>query len=232
MTEFDNQNNFKTEADEVLEQFIKNKLPFYAQYKNNIAKNVLSGLSKYLNLGFISSQRVALEVIKSKADDINKEAFLEELIVRKERADNFCLYCKDYKSFSCVPRWAYESLNFHKNDFRQYIYTVKELEQAKTNDKMWNIAQKQLLNEGVIHGYLRMYWAKKILEWTKTPQKALEFAIYLNDRYAYDAPSSNGYVGILWSIAGLHDRAFRDYPITGKIRRMSAKTIKQKFIDV
>ena len=232
LTEFDNIFDFKIEADEVLEQFIKNKLPFYAQYKNNIAKDVLSGLSKYLNLGFISSQRVALEVIKSKADDTNKEAFLEELIVRKELADNFCFYCKGYKNFSCIPKWAYESLNFHKKDFRQYIYTIKELEQAKTHDRMWNIAQKQLLHEGLIHGYLRMYWAKKLLEWTKTPQEALEFAIYLNDRYAYDAPSSNGYVGILWSIAGLHDRAFRDYPITGKIRRMSAKTIKQKFIDV
>ena len=232
LTEFDNTFDFKMEADEVLEKFIKYKLPLYAQYKNNISENVLSGLSKYLNLGFISSQRVALEVIKSKAEDINKEAFLEELIVRKELADNFCLYCSDYKSFSYVPKWAYESLNFHKNDFRQYIYTREELEQAKTHDKVWNIAQNQLLNEGIIHGYLRMYWAKKILEWTENPEQALKMTIYLNDKYAYDAPSANGYVGILWSIGGLHDRAFRDYPITGKIRRMSAKTIKQKFIEV
>ena len=229
LTEFDNLTTEKVEADYVLEDFIKNKLPYYAEYKNDISKNVLSGLSKYLNLGFISSQRVALDVIKADVSIENIEAFLEELIVRKELADNFCLYSNNYKDFSGVPTWAILSLENHKYDIRSYIYSAEELEKAKTHDKLWNSTQIQLIREGTIHGYLRMYWAKKILEWTTTPDDALKTSIYLNDKYAYDSPSSNGYVGILWAIAGLHDRAFIDYPITGKIRRMTYDSLKRKY---
>lgn len=228
LTEFENQTSEKIEADFVLEDFIKNKLPKYSELKNNPSENVLSNLSKYLNLGFISSQRAALEVIKSDISNENKEAFLEELIVRKELADNFCLYAKSFKDFSGIPSWAKLSLNAHKNDLRPYLYSKEELEQAKTHDILWNATQNQLLQEGVIHGYLRMYWAKKILEWTASPGEALEIAIYLNDKYAFDAPSANGYVGILWAIGALHDRAFMDYPVTGKIRRMTYDSIRKK----
>lgn len=228
LTEFKAFGDEKVEADFVLEDFIKNKLPYYAQFKNNPSKNVLSGLSKYLNLGFISSQRIAIEVIKSRASAENKEAFLEELIVRKELADNFCLYNKQFKSLKGIPSWAKNSLESHRKDFRPYIYTMEELESAKTHDKLWNAIQNQLMRDGIIHGYLRMYWAKKILEWTISADVALKIAIYLNDKYAYDAPSANGYVGILWAIGGLHDRAFTDYPVTGKIRRMAYNAIKRK----
>ena len=106
---------------------------------------------------------------------------------------------------------------------------MKELESAKTHDKLWNATQNQLKSEGIIHGYLRMYWTKKILEWTISANNALKIAIYLNDRYAYDASSANGYVGILWAIGGLHDRAFADYPVTGKIRRMTYESMKKKY---
>ena len=229
LTEFDNLKTEKVEADYVLEDFIKNKLPYYAEYKNDISKNVLSGLSKYLNLGFISSQRVALEVIKSGVKDINKEIFLEELVVRKELADNFCLYANSFKDFSRISNWAKMSLNNHKFDIRPYIYSMEELENAKTYDTLWNATQIQLIREGTIHGYLRMYWAKKILEWTFSPDEALKTSIYLNDNYAYDSPSANGYVGILWAIGGLHDRAFIDYPVTGKIRRMTYDSLKRKY---
>ena len=229
LTEFDNLTTEKVEADYVLENFIKNKLQYYAEYKNDISKDVLSGLSKYLNLGFISSQRVALEVIKSGVNDINKEVFLEELIVRKELADNFCLYANSFKNFSGISNWAKMSLNNHKFDIRPYIYSMEELENAKTYDTLWNATQIQLIREGTIHGYLRMYWAKKISEWTPSPKEELKTAIYLNDKYAYDSPSANGYVGILWAIAGLHDRAFVDYPITGKIRRMTYDSLKRKY---
>lgn len=228
LTEFKAFGDEKVEADFVLEDFIKNKLPYYAQFKNNPSKNVLSGLSKYLNLGFISSQIIAIEVIKSGASAENKEAFLEELIVRKELADNFCLYNKQFKSLKGIPSWAKNSLESHREDFRPYIYTMEELESAKTHDKLWNAIQNQLMRDGIIHGYLRMYWAKKILEWTISADVALKIAIYLNDKYAYDAPSANGYVGILWAIGGLHDRAFTDYPVTGKIRRMAYNAIKRK----
>lgn len=229
LTEFDNSTYKKTEADYALDDFIKNRLSDYAKYKNDFEKNVLSELSKYLNLGFLSSQRTAIEVIKSSVDDINKEVFLEEIIVRKELADNFCLFCEDFKSFSCVPNWARESLNAHETDLRTYTYSLSELENSQTHDRLWNAAQNQLKKEGVIHGYLRMYWAKKIAEWAQSPKQALDFAIYLNDKYAFDAPSPNGYTGILWSIGGLHDKPFRNWFITGKIRRMSYDSIKRKF---
>lgn len=206
-----------------------NKLPFYSELKNNPSANVTSDLSKFLNTGFISSQRVALEVIKSDVSDDNKEAFLEELIVRKELSDNFCLYAKNFKDISSVSSWAKISLKFHKYDQRVYIYSPEELENAKTHDKLWNATQTQLTKEGKIHGYLRMYWAKKILEWSTSPNVAIKTAIYLNDKYAYDAPSPNGYVGILWAIGGLHDRAFSDYPVSGKIRRMTYDSIKRKY---
>ena len=229
LTEYSNFTSDKVEADYILEDFINNKLQYYSENKNNPSTDAISGLSKYLNLGFISSQKIALEVIRSGVKDINKEAFLEELIIRKELADNFCLYSKSFKDFSDIPNWAKISLDNHKYDIRPYIYSLEMLEKAKTHDKLWNATQIQLIKEGAIHGYLRMYWAKKILEWTPTPDKALKLTIYLNNKYAYDAPSANGYVGILWAIGGLHDRAFADYLLTGKIRRMTYNSIKRKY---
>ena len=229
LTEFMNLTSDKVEADYVLDDFIKNKLQYYSENKNDPSVNVISSLSKYLNLGFISSQRIALEVIQSGVKDINKETFLEELIIRKELSDNFCLYSKSFKNFSSIPNWAKMSLENHKYDIRPYIYSIEMLESAKTHDKLWNATQTQLIKEGTIQGYLRMYWAKKILEWISTPDEALKAAIYLNDKYAYDAPSANGYVGILWAIGGLHDRAFADFPVTGKIRRMTYDSMKRKF---
>ena len=229
LTEFKNLTSEKIEADLVLEDFIKNKLQYYSENKNNPSLNVTSGLSKYLNLGFIASQRVALEILKSGVSDINKETFLEELIIRKELADNFCLYSKSFKDFSSIPNWAKMSLNNHKYDIRPYTYSLEILEKANTHDKLWNATQIQLIKEGTIQGYLRMYWAKKILEWMLTPEDALKTAIYLNDKYAYDAPSANGYVAILWAIGGLHYRAFADFPITGKIRRMTYDSMKRKY---
>ena len=229
LTEFENLISDKVEADNVLENFINNKLQYYSENKNNPSLNVTSGLSKYLNLGFISSQRIALEVIKSGVKDINKEAFLEELIIRKELADNFCLHAHSFKDFSSIQNWAKISLNNHRLDIRPYLYSLQDLKNAKTHDKLWNATQTQLIKEGTILGYLRMYWAKKILEWMSTADEALKAAIYLNDKYAYDAPSANGYVGILWAIGGLHDRAFADYPVTGKIRRMTYDSMKRKY---
>ena len=216
------------ESDYVLEDFLEHKLPYYAEFKNDPSKDVLSGLSVYLNLGFISSQRIAIEVIKSNVSNKDKEAFLEELIVRKELSDNFCLY-SNFNDFTGIPNWAKKSLDSHKYDIKPYIYSVKDLENSQTHDELWNATQNQLIKKGIIHGYLRMYWAKKILEWTSSPNEAYEIAAYLNDKYAYDAPSANGYVGILWAIGGLHDRAFADYPITGKIRRMTYNSLKRKY---
>lgn len=229
ITETPPKTNKKTNAEKALEDFIENKLKYYAEKRNNPTEKATSNLSKYLNLGFISAQRIATEIIKSKISNEIKEEFLEELIVRRELSENFCLYCKDFKSQTCTPQWAKSTLQFHAKDHREYLYIKQEFENAKTHDLLWNAAQKELLKTGKIHGYMRMYWAKKILEWSDNPQEAIDIAIYLNDKYAYDAPSSNGYVGILWSITALHDRAFGERPVTGKIRPMTYNGAKSKF---
>lgn len=214
---------------QLLDDFIANKLNYYFDFKNDPNKDATSNLSPYLHFGFISAQRIAIEVIKSKASRENKETFLEELIVRKELSDNFCLYNPNYKSIKFIPNWAKESLDAHKPDIRTYVYDLEAFEYAKTHDTFWNAIQQNLLNTGKIHGYLRMYWAKKILEWSKTPEEALKIAIFLNDEYALDGNDPNGYVGILWSIGGVHDRAFTNRMVTGKIRYMSLNGCTKKF---
>jgi deoxyribodipyrimidine photo-lyase len=158
-----------------------------------------------------------------------KEAFLEELIIRKELSDNYCYYCRDYDNFNGFPDWSKGSLNEHRKDKREFIYSLEEFEQAKTHDELWNAAQKEMINTGKMHGYMRMYWAKKIFEWSHTPEEAIETAIYLNDKYELDGRDPNGYTGIAWSIGGVHDRAWFDREVFGKVRYMNYNGCKSKF---
>lgn len=229
LTEFPKKDFEKNKGYYILDDFLKIKLSEYSTSKNNPVKEVVSRLSPFINFGFISSQRIALEVIKSDNPREDKETFLEELVIRKELSDNFCFYTKDFKSFDSLPKWAKLSLNQHKSDIRNFLYSIEELENSKTADALWNASQNQLRKEGRIHGYMRMYWAKMIANWSISPQEAIDKAIYLNDKYAFDAPSCNGYVGILWSIGGLHDRPFQDRHVTGKIRPMTYNGAKSKF---
>ena len=157
------------------------------------------------------------------------DAYLEELIVRKELSDNFCFYNAHYDSLQGIKPWAIQTLQDHWGDEREYIYSLEQFEQAETHDPAWNAAQTEMVRAGKMHGYMRMYWAKKILEWTKDPEEAFEYAIYLNDRYELDGHDPNGYVGILWSIGGLHDRGWRERPVFGKIRYMNFKGLRRKF---
>lgn len=212
-----------------LKKFIKNKLSKYDSCRNDPNKECQSDLSPFFHFGHISSQEVALAVNKSKANKRSKEAFLEELIVRKELSDNFCFYDKNYDTAKCFPDWAKKSLNKHLKDKRDYIYSKKILENAKTHDKLWNAAQKELIVKGKIHGYMRMYWAKKILEWSSSPSSAMKIAIYLNDKYELDGRDPNGYAGIAWSIGGVHDRAWGERKVFGKVRFMSFEGCKSKF---
>lgn len=230
LTEFPSE--FKIQSifgEDVAEDFIEYKLEKYSANKNNPLEDSVSKLSPYLHFGFVSSQTIALKVLKSTASRENKEEFLEELIVRKELSDNFCLYNPDCMSLKYVHNWAKQTLAEHKTDVRSYVYDLNEFENAKTHDAFWNAIQHDLLKTARIHGYLRMYWAKKILEWSKSPEDALKIAIYLNDTYALDGNDPNGYVGILWSIAGVHDRPFTNRFVTGKIRYMSLDGCKRKF---
>ncbi len=216
-------------AHKMLQKFINDKLDSYDDERNDPNAEALSNLSPYLHFGQISPQRIALEVQNSDAKKESKEAYLEELIVRRELSDNFCYYNKNYDSFDGFHDWAKKTLNEHRDDEREYIYSKKDFESAETHDDLWNAAQIEMMQTGKMHGYMRMYWAKKILEWTKSPEDALEIGIYLNDKYELDGRDPNGYVGVAWSIGGVHDRAWTERPVFGKIRFMNYNGCKRKF---
>jgi deoxyribodipyrimidine photo-lyase len=185
-----------------------------------------SGLSPYLHFGQISPLFVALEVKKSGKK--GKEDFLEELIVRRELAVNFVHYNSAYDSFNCLPQWAKATLHAHLEDKREYAYSLKDLENAKTHDPYWNAAQEEMRISGKMHGYMRMYWGKKILEWTRSPEEAFRRALYLNNKYNIDGRDPNGFAGVAWCF-GKHDRPWKERQIFGKVRYMSSHGLERKF---
>jgi deoxyribodipyrimidine photo-lyase len=215
-------------AHKTLKEFIENKLDKYVELRNDPNADVLSNLSPYLHFGQISAQRIAL-IVSGLGNHPSAESFLEELIVRRELSDNFCYYNSDYDSFKGFPEWAKKTLSAHKKDEREFIYSLKKFEEAKTHEDLWNAAQMQLVSTGKLHGYMRMYWAKKILEWSKSPEEALKISIYLNDKYELDGRDPNGYTGCAWAIGGVHDRAWAERPVYGKIRYMNRNGSKRKF---
>ena len=215
-----------TEAEKRLEDFLKNKLGHYEEFRNDPTKEFLSNMSPYLHFGQISPIYIALGV--SETDSTGKDAYLEELIVRRELSVNFVFYNQNYDSFDGLPNWAKKTLQEHEKDPRKYIYTLEELENAETHDQYWNAAQKEMRIKGKLHGYMRMYWGKKIIEWTKTPREAFKIALYLNNKYELDGRGPNGFTGVAWCF-GKHDRPWRERQIFGKIRYMNANGLKRKF---
>ncbi|KAA3457664.1 deoxyribodipyrimidine photo-lyase [Gossypium australe] len=252
--------------------FLTKRLKSYSTDRNNPLKpRALSCLSPYLHFGQISAQRCALEARSFRK--LNAQAvdtFLEELIVRRELADNFCYYQPNYDTIQGAWEWARKTLMDHASDKREHTYTMEQLEKAQTADpvskllnfiiffampRLWNASQLEMVHYGKMHGFMRqlrmlfaylfsviwdmlvqnfktiysMYWAKKILEWTKGPKEALEICIYLNDKYEIDGRDPNGYVGCMWSICGVHDQGWRERPVFGKIRFMNYAGCKRKF---
>ena len=214
---------------EAMEQFIACRLDGYGLLRNDPNETGQSGLSPYLHFGQLSAERIAIEAKKSNAESLSKKAFLEELIVRRELADNFCLYNPAYDSFEGFHPWAKTTLNKHRGDPREFLYDLPAFELAETHDPLWNAAQKEMRLTGKMHGYMRMYWAKKILEWTGSPEEAMAVAVYLNDKYELDGRDPNGYAGIAWSIGGVHDRAWGERPVFGMIRYMNFQGCRRKF---
>lgn len=212
-----------------LNHFLENKFEQYHELRNDPNKDAQSNLSPYLHFGQISAQRVALEIQRFNGNKESEKSFLEELIVRRELSDNFCYFNPKYDSFEGFPDWAKTTLNEHRKDEREFVYSLEEFEHAKTHEDLWNSAQRELLTTGKLHGYMRMYWAKKILEWSKSPEEALRIAIYLNDKYELDGRDPNGYTGCAWSIGGVHDRPWFERPVYGKIRYMNRNGAKNKF---
>ncbi|XP_058251484.1 CPD photolyase [Hemibagrus wyckioides] len=214
----------------MLESFIDKRLRLFATERNNPNADALSQLSPWIHSGQLSAQRVLLEVQRwGKRLTESVASFKEELLVRRELSDNFCFYNDNYDNINGAYDWAKKTLQDHAKDSRPYLYTREQLEHAETYDQLWNAAQRQLVLEGKMHGFMRMYWAKKILEWTSSPEEAVNISIYLNDRYALDGCDPNGYVGCMWSICGIHDQGWAERHIFGKVRYMNYAGCKRKF---
>ena len=215
-----------TEAKRSLKAFIQNKLDHYAELRNDPCLDATSNMSPYLHFGQISPLYIALKVLES--DSLGKEAYLEELIVRRELSHNFVFYNRKYDKFDCLPLWAKNTLTLHSRDKREYLYSLKEFENAETHDIYWNAAQKEMVITGKMHGYMRMYWGKKILEWSKNPKEGYRIALYLNNKYELDGRDPNGFAGVAWCF-GKHDRAWGERKVFGKIRYMNDAGLKRKF---
>lgn len=215
-----------SEARRRLGLFCAERLSAYEDGRNDPTRDVLSDMSPYLHFGQISPVEIALAVRGTGMPGAG--AYLEEVIVRRELAVNFVRYNPAYDAYEGLPTWARETLAVHAGDRREYLYTRRELEEGRTHDPYWNAAQRQMVSTGKMHGYMRMYWGKKVLEWSETPEEAYRTALYLNNRYETDGRDPNGYAGVAWCF-GKHDRPWRERMVSGKIRYMNANGLKRKF---
>jgi deoxyribodipyrimidine photo-lyase len=215
-----------SEAKKHLKKFLGEKLDLFQDLRNDPTVDYLSHMSPYLHFGQISPLYIAMEVLKSNSP--GRDAFIEELVIRRELSMNFVFYNEDYASFRCLPAWARKTLKNHQHDPREYAYTPEEMERAQTHDPYWNTAQKEMMLTGKMHGYMRMYWGKKILEWCKDPEDAHRTALYLNNKYELDGRDPNGYAGVAWCF-GKHDRPWAERKVFGNIRYMNANGLKRKF---
>lgn len=234
-------------AEARLREFLKSGLPLYATDRNDPDTDAASGLSPYLHFGHLSVHEVFTALMKREAWRPEKisgavtgqregwwgasaeaESFLDELVTWRELGLVMCSHREDYMSYDSLPDWALKTLAKHEGDPRPILYSLAELEAAKTHDPIWNAAQRQLVSEGRMHNYLRMLWGKKVLEWSKTPREAAERLIVLNDKYALDGRDPNSYSGIFW-VFGRYDRAWGpERPIFGTIRYMSSDSTAKK----
>ena len=215
------------EAKKHLRLFLRDKLDRFPELRNDPTVDFLSHMSPYLHFGQISPLSIALTV--SQTQGLSKEAYLEELIVRRELSMNFVFYNGQYDSFEgAIPQWAQKTLKAHQKDKRPYLYALEELETAKTHDPYWNAAHNEMVFTGKMHGYMRMYWGKKILEWSKTPDEAFRAALYLNNKYELDGRDPSGFTGVAWCF-GKHDRPWKEREIFGNVRYMNEGGLKRKF---
>ncbi len=236
-----------TAASKRMKGFIEKKLSLYEENRNHPDEDGTSGLSPYLHFGHLSVHEIfhhlaskeewAPDHLPERATggrsgwwhmSESAEAFLDELVTWRELGFNMCAQKQDHDHYPSLPGWARQTLKDHEGDERRYVYRLEEFEQAQTHDPLWNAAQIQLLEEGRIHNYLRMVWGKKILEWTSSPQDALDIMIQLNNKYALDGRDPNSYSGIMW-VLGRYDRPWGpERPVFGKIRYMSSENTLRK----
>jgi deoxyribodipyrimidine photo-lyase len=224
-----------SEAKKMFRRFLKKGLGDYVEHRNQPHTDDVSHMSKYLHFGHVSPIWLALEARRSSTKKENVESFVEELVVRRELSMNFVFYNDDYDSFSNLPGWAKETLRKHKNDEREYVYTTGQLEGAETHDEYWNAAMREMVHTGYMHNYMRMYWGKKILEWSNTPEHAYRRTLYLNNKFFLDGRDPNSFANVAW-VFGQHDRGWKEREVFGKVRFMSAgglerKTKPEKYVE-
>ena len=213
----------------LLERFSKDSLKHYHSLRNDPGQEHQSHMSPYLHFGQISPLTIALKIKATRGVPSEaKDAFLEELIVRRELAFNFVYYEEQYDGFASLPEWAKATLHAHRKDKRPYLFSREQLDSAATHDPYWNAAMEEMRLTGKMHGYMRMYWGKKILEWSESPEQAFDTALHLNNRYFLDGRDPNSYAGIAWCF-GKHDRPWAERPIFGKVRYMVDTGLRRKF---
>ncbi len=217
------------EAKRLLEDFIAHRLKDYGELRSDPSLDCVSHMSPYLHFGQISPLYIAMQVQEAgRVPSKTREAYLEELIVRRELAMNFAHYNPAYDSFHAIPDWAKRTLKAHHRDKREYIYAQEDLEEARTHDPYWNAAQKEMIITGKMHNYMRMYWGKKILEWSPSPEEAFRIAVYLNNKYELDGRDPNSFTGVAWCF-GKHDRPWGERKIFGQVRYMNDAGLRRKF---
>ncbi len=216
-------------AKKMLHHFISQEFHKYPELSRDPVAQCQSNLSPYLHFGHISPVEIALEVKRAYAPEKAKDAFIEQLVVRRELSMNFVSYNDQYDRYEgAVPAWAQESLEKHRKDRRPYLYQPEELERGDTHDPYWNAAQREMMLTGKMHNYMRMYWGKKIIEWSESPQEAFQVMLSLNNKYELDGRDPNGFAGVAWCF-GKHDRPWQERPVFGKVRYMNAAGLERKF---
>ena len=218
-----------TEARRLLARFLRSDLPGYRDARNDPSDPQCSNLSPYLHFGQISPVEVARKVVAAKGGtDEDDSSFLDELIVRRELAVNYVMNEPHYDAYRGLPAWARETLEKHKHDTRPHVYTRAELESANTHDPYWNAAMNEMRKTGYMHNHMRMYWGKKIIEWTNTPEYAFSTTLHLNNRYFLDGRDPNSFANVAW-LFGLHDRGWPEREVFGKVRYMNDRGLERKF---
>ena len=215
-------------AQRLLNHFLKHRLPAYAEESDDPVRDGTSGLSPYLHFGQISPLEIALRAQAADAPRTAIAAFLEQLIVRRELSLNACWFNPGYDRYDTLPAWALQTLEKHRRDKRDFIYSPAQWEAGATHDSCWNAAQAELVRTGRMHNYMRMYWGKKILEWSRSPEEAFDTALHLNNKYELDGRDPNGFAGVAWCF-GRHDRPWTERPVFGTIRYMNANGLRRKF---
>jgi deoxyribodipyrimidine photo-lyase len=211
-----------------LTHFVRAILPYYDKTRNDPSIDGVSRLSPYLHFGFLSIQEIVAAVEKAKAPKAAKDAFLEEVIVRRELSFNLTRHNPNYDSLKSLPDWALQTMRDHADDLRPELLDAEKIEAAETYDELWNAAQRELLYTGHIHNYVRMLWGKRVIEWQRSYEMSFELLVHLNNKYALDGRDPNSYAGILWCFAK-HDRPWFNREIFGTMRYMTSRSMAKKF---